>query len=327
MKIVDFETHVVPAHVLRQEIGQKWLPGNPSQEGMVFWRHQPEPDYGETVFNGLSNIDLRLKVMNEAGIDMAVLTSNAGWNASLDGCKYLNDILAGLVEKYPGKFITLGHLDPLAGTAAIQELRRIIEDLGMPGIGLSTVIGDGVLADDRRLWRFYEEAAALGAVVYFHPSLGPSTYSLAPEFAYHPTLVREFDLATTVARLVFGGVTANFPEMKIVISHLGGAIGAVKERLIAGGPSQGLTNFEEGFSKLYFTMSGASGGKNFLKLGLMTIAPDKMLFATDYPHNLGTAQAIRRYVTMIEELDLPHESIQGMLGQNALSLLGIANNK
>jgi aminocarboxymuconate-semialdehyde decarboxylase len=73
---------------------------------------------------------------------------------------------------------------------------------------------------DRRLWPFWEKAAAHGAVVYIHPAGNPS-----PRFQRHflwNSVGQNFEEAMAIASLMYEGVLDAFPNLRICISHGGG---------------------------------------------------------------------------------------------------------
>jgi predicted TIM-barrel fold metal-dependent hydrolase len=150
-------------------------------------------------------------------------------------------------------------------------------------------------------------------------------------------LAREFGLATATSRLVLSGVLEEFPNLKFVMSHFGGGIAAIWERIERyvgywGAKFWGWDNekppiskpVHEYFKKIYFDMAGFEGGMNAVKCALTTISPERLVFGTDYPANFADdAKGIRNYIENIRKLDLDEESKEAMLGNNAKELLGL----
>lgn len=77
-----------------------------------------------TMHARLFDLELQLKDMSEAGIDVSVLSCLLGWNASLDECRLINDDLAKVQAKYLGKFVGLAQAPVLEGEEALQEIER-----------------------------------------------------------------------------------------------------------------------------------------------------------------------------------------------------------
>ena len=61
---------------------------------------------------------------------------------TLDLCKILNDDMAGIVNKYPFRFIGLGTLPMQAPELAVQELKRCVQQLGFPGVQIGSHVND-----------------------------------------------------------------------------------------------------------------------------------------------------------------------------------------
>jgi aminocarboxymuconate-semialdehyde decarboxylase len=108
---------------------------------------------------------------------------------------------------------------------------------------------------------------------------------------------------------------------------------AIKERIEAKSFRFGTLQrpFAESFRRLYFDMAGFEGGPAALQCALTGIAPEQLVFGTDYPQDFtdvmtATGRGVRGivdYVTCIRALDLPPAAKDAMLGGTALRLLGL----
>lgn len=269
--------------------------------------------------------DKQIETMEESGVDLQIVTSSAGWHATLDACRFLNDELASLVDRYPRRFAALGHVNLLAGEAALREVERAVGDLRLKGIAIPCFLGAGVNLDAPQLADFYALLTEKAVPLFIHPTLVHSRYSVAPEYQYHPPMIREFDVTTAVARIIYGGVLRNNPGLKIVISHFGGLILMAKERLNMAAKRYGFEqDFEEGFAKLAFDMAGYNGDMSIVHFALQKVSPNKLLFATDFPYNFKKgAVEIRQYIDKISSLELGPNVIDAILGGNAQHLFQI----
>jgi len=97
--VIDFQHHYVPVELAKKrrlysDMGEMTY----LQEG---------GKRATTMHTRLYDLDLQLEEMEEAGIDMSVLSCLLGWNAPMDECRLINDDLAKVQTKYPGKFIGL----------------------------------------------------------------------------------------------------------------------------------------------------------------------------------------------------------------------------
>src|SRR4030042_5398935 len=84
----------------------------------------------------LQDIEKTLAYMAESGIHMALLNLGSWSPAGLDTCKAINEGYAKIQKENPGKFITCAHIPIHEGPAAMDELKRSIEVLGLNGVTL-----------------------------------------------------------------------------------------------------------------------------------------------------------------------------------------------
>jgi 2,3-dihydroxybenzoate decarboxylase len=276
-----------------------------------------------------------LRFMDEAGIDIAVLTTNP--LTTLDQCKRWNNFCAALVQKHPDRFVGFATIPPLGGKPALDELERAISGLGLKGAHILTR-NEGLHLDSREMWPFYEKAAKLNVPIDIHVTLEPPGYdALHADYALYYVMARETDMFAETLRVCLGGVLEDFPGLKLIMNHFGGGISAVMERLDAylGYSGPGCPSFYRGqelirkpwreyFNKLYFNMAGREGGMAAVKCALTNINPRKLMFGTDWPFNYDhNPEAARKYIENIRKLDLPQGDIEAMLGGTAKIILGL----
>jgi predicted TIM-barrel fold metal-dependent hydrolase len=130
--------------------------------------------------------------MDEAGIDMALLTTNP--LTTLDECKRWNDFCAALVQKHPDRFVGFATVPPLGGKPALDELERAITGSGLKGAHILTR-NEGLHLDSREMWPFYEKAAKLNVPIDIHVTLEPPGYdALHADYALYYVMARETDM-------------------------------------------------------------------------------------------------------------------------------------
>lgn len=301
--IVDFEHHYLPPELKKEP----WPPG-------------------------LCDIEEHLHNMDLAGINIAVLSSHA---PPFEECKIINDRLSRLQQTYPKRIAGLVHTLPRGGQEALEELDRGVNWLGLKGVAI-TAQPEGKPLDDSVLWPFYEKVQKLDVPIYVHCSTRGLVGFPALDAPYRLDvgLGWEFELMTATTRLIMGGVLEDFPELKIVISHFGGGISSILERL--GGPKTGpgsppgllskkmKKSFRDYMSLMYFDMAGFVGGMGAVQCFLTALEPQQLLFGTDYPYNFyNKSDEVHRYIENIKKLDLPLKTREAMLGGNAAHLLKI----
>ena len=325
--IIDMEHHTATEDRLERGV---------SESGKVCERYwDVDGKMKVRTFEEAADAEPHLQFMDEAGIDMAVLTTNP--ISSLEQCRRWNDFCAGIVRDHPKRFLGFATIPPLGGKPAFKELERAIGELGLKGVHIWTWT-DGHPLDSRDLWPFYIKVSELGMPIDVHVTLEPPGLdAVHAPYALYYVMARELDICVATLRICLGGVLEDFPDLVFIINHFGGGVSAVLERLDAymsyvgpGCPSlyQGKPlisrPWKEYFSKLYFNMAGREVGMAAVKCALTNISPKKLMFGTDWPFNYDrNPLGARQYVEEIRKLDLPNEDIDAMLGGNAARLLGI----
>ncbi|MBI3939278.1 MAG: amidohydrolase family protein [Acidobacteria bacterium] len=322
--VIDFQHHYVPYELAARS--------GATGRGKVVVRDGASPKV--TLHEKLYDLDIHIKDMDEAGIDVAALSCLLGWDASAADCRLINDRLAQAQQAYPGRFVGLAHVPANEPASAVAELRRAVTELGLKGMTLTSQIFGRPL-DAPEFFQIYQAAAELQVPIFVHPAMAPKGYALAEDHDLGRIIGREFDLALAATRLIAGGVLETFPSLKFVIGHFGGGISAIKDRLVkkAYRFDRPLKRpFSEYFDMLYFDMAGFEGGDLALHCALRGIQPERLVFATDYPQDFTgattssgpEAMTMPGYIASIRQQAAPADAAK-MLGGNAARLLGLGS--
>jgi predicted TIM-barrel fold metal-dependent hydrolase len=325
--IVDMEHHASVEEVL--------IKGD-SPSGKVVERYwDTDGKMKIRTYQEAGRVTRRLQFMDESGIDMAALTANPV--GTLEDARKWNNFCAGLVKAYPRRFVGFASVPVLGGEPAMNELERAVKVLGLKGVHIWTQ-ANGRHLDSPEMWPFYRKAAELRVPIDVHVTLDPPGLdALHAPYALHYVMARELDMCAATFRVCLGGVLQDFPDLVMIMNHLGGGISAVMERMDAymnyvgpGCPSlyrdKPLISkpWRAYFDKLYFNIAGREVGMAALRSGLTNISPRRLMFGTDWPFNFDHHPSeVQRYIAEIRKLDLPRDDIEGILGGNASRLLGL----
>lgn len=174
----------------------------------------------------LCSVEFILEEMERAGIERHVLSpppfTFRYWQETEVGvelCQRLNDALAAVVADNPNRFIGLSTVPLQSTEAAIRELERSTRELGLAGVEVGTVVGEGNLSD-QRLQDFFVAVAEAGLPVLVHPDFVPN-----PRLARHyliNLIGMPVETATAMGNIVFSGMLERIPGLRFCFSHGGG---------------------------------------------------------------------------------------------------------
>lgn len=270
----------------------------------------------------------RIEEMDRATIDVEVLSLStpnvyfAEGRAQAQVAREINDGFAELIAKYPKRFKGFASIPMDDPGAALKELHRAFFELKLNGvILLSNVRGRALTAP---LYRpFFEEANRLCLCIFLHPML-PANAEPFSEYVLGPLVAFPFDTTLAVARMCFDGLLRDFPNIRWIVGHAGGAIPYLAERL-----DNGFRDFAECRAKItelpstylkrlyYDSVTFSPHTLGFVRDWAGT---DHMVMGSDYPHLLGS---IDRAVSSIEALAIPAHEKERIFSGTAL---GILNN-
>src|ERR1041385_6453842 len=171
--------------------------------------------------------ELRIKEMDEAGIDLQVLSHGAPATQRLSGeqavtlARGANDRLREIVRAHPDRFAAFACLPTAEPKAAADELERSVTKLGFKG-AMVHGLTNGVFLDDKRFWPVWERAAALDVPIYMHPATMDERVVeiyLKDYLKKHPQLVGAawgftIETATIGLRMVLSGVFDKYPKLQ-----------------------------------------------------------------------------------------------------------------
>src|ERR1700740_804327 len=177
---------------------------------------------------------LRLREMDEAGIDMQVLSHANPGLQKLDAetavrlARGANERPHEALRAHPARFAAFAAIPTPDPQAAADELERTVTRLGFKG-ALVNGLTNGRFLDDKQFWPLFERAQALDVPLYMHPAIPHPAVIEAYYKDYvekHPGILRAgwgftVETATQGIRLVLSGVFDAYPRLKIIFGHLG----------------------------------------------------------------------------------------------------------
>ena len=275
-----------------------------------------------------SELTARLRLMDRAGIDLQVLSAapqlpyGAYADPAVAAARHVNDEYAALVAAYPDRFrafaaTPMPHID-----ASLAEMNRALDDLGMVGVTMNTSVLNRAITD-RDFEPIFAALDARGAVLYLHPAGNGACSSLVTEHNITWMVGAPFEDTVAAMQLITSGHLQRYPGVKIICSHLGGALPMITRRAddhvafeapdIPEPPSQAV-------HRLWFDSVSHCHGPA-LRCAIDTFGADRILLGTDFPYENGdTFVRAVEYITDTADPDEAH----AILDANAMALLHLS---
>jgi 5-carboxyvanillate decarboxylase len=235
----------------------------------------------------------RIKQMDADGIDMQLLLLSSPGVQTLEErlavelAAMSNDRLSAACRRHPDRLAGLAAVAPQSPKRAAEELQRAVRTLGLKGAVINSHT-NGEYLDEKKFWPILECADALRVPIYIHPR-DPSPQVGGP-LAIPGFLIGwgwALEVGTHAIRLIAAGIFDQFPNLKIVIGHMGECIPFLLPRLDNRytrdrGPKRKWSPSE--YFKEHFLVT--TSGMNYHRQLVMTVEElgiDRVLFAADWP--------------------------------------------
>jgi predicted TIM-barrel fold metal-dependent hydrolase len=239
---------------------------------------------------------LRLREMNEAGIDMQVLSETAPAaqvfepEQSIRLARNSNDYLHEAIRAHPDRFAGFAALPTPDPKAAADELERAITKLGFKGAMIMGLSRGNRFLDEKPFWPIFERAQALDVPIYLHPStphpaVNEVYYKAFPGLA-GPTLGFGNEVMTQALRLVLSGVLDAYPKLKVIIGHLGEGLPFLQWRVDRSMERDAKLprSFTEYMRQHFWVTTSGAFSNSALTCSIAEMGIEKVIFSVDWPY-------------------------------------------
>ncbi len=264
--------------------------------------------------------------MDRNGIAMAVtsISAPAFTNLPSDAARGLardcNEFAARMCADFPGRFGMFASLPMPDIDASLRELDHCLRHLSADGVCLMTSYR-GSYPGDASFAELFQELDRRAAAVHFHPvdTMAPKPLAGLPA----ATLEFPFDTTRAAVSLLFSGTLARHRRMKIILSHAGGTLPLLADRICR---LERRADFREkvpegaraDLARLH--VDTALSASPHIFTALRTIMPmTNVLFASDFPFapEDTTAATIRG----LDEIEMSPAEARLVNRDNALRLM------
>ena len=281
-----------------------------------------------TLTPGMFDYEQRLRAMDEAGVDMAIVTltsPNCYWGTSDDALKaahIVNDDMAAQSRRYPDRIRFMCSLPWLDSKLALAELKRACDSLGAVGVMVLANVDETSLTD-ARFAPIWDEIDRRALPVLVHPTAPPATkYLDVVQYNLIASVGFMFDTSLAISRMIFDGFLDRYRNLKLIAAHGGGALPYLAGRLdicydnmpaarvkISLQPSAYLR-------RIYY--DSVVFRQDALAMCIAVAGDDRVLYGSDYPHNIGDMKGCLARVDA-----LPAAQRDAVRGGNAERLFGL----
>lgn len=340
MFTVDIHTHIIPEKL--PDFKKKFGYG-----GFVNLDHHPpagrtrkpccarmmvDDKFFREIEDNCWSAEKRMKECDHHHVDVQVLSTIpvmfCYWAKSKDGLEvsqFLNDHIAGIIQKYPKRFIGLGTIPLQSPALAIKELERC-KKIGLAGVQIGSHVNDWNL-DAPELFPVFQACAEMNMSVFVHPweMMGQEKM----QKYWLPWLVgMPAETSLAICSMIFGGVLERLPKLRVAFAHGGGSFPATIGRIEHGFDSRpdlvavnNKKNPKEYLGK--FWLDSLTHDTEMLNYIIKLVGPNRVALGSDYPFPLGENEPGK----LIRETNLSNDVKEKLLHASALEWLGIAKEK
>ncbi|MCC7104668.1 MAG: amidohydrolase [Chloroflexi bacterium] len=233
-----------------------------------------------------------------------------------------NEGIAEWTRAHPDRFLGLATVPMQDSALAVQELEHAVKILGFRGAEICTNI-NGLDLDHARFRPVLAAAARLGIPLFLHPQPAGDLRRIQDLFLTN-LVGFPAESAIAAARLIFGGVFEELPDLRVILAHGGGYFPYQVGRLDHGWESRPEAKGRiprkpsEYLANIYcdsLTHSDLS-----LRFLIDRVGVGHVVLGTDHPFAMGNAAP----VDQVRHLGLPFEQERSILSRNLAGLLKLA---
>lgn len=310
LKIIDFHNHYV---------GPSWTLTNLANVPPA-----ARPAF-EAVNRNIQSQDALLSSVESAGIAARVINTPTAFIEDADGklppgtIERVNDQMAELVAKHPGKLYGLASVDAFSGDTGARELTRAIKELKLRGVFVESANCD-LLLGAKETRPTLAAAALLGVPVFVHPLTDPELHR---RFSRTGRIGLRFARGTinsaALISMLEGGTFDELPKLQIVMTTL--AMGGI---LLAGGfgDGSGIRSDASALTRRHVYVDTMGIHPAVIRCAIDLLGADHVLMGTDWPIVVEKSVP-ERLQKAFAHSGLNAAEQQMIAGGNTLKLLGV----
>ncbi len=322
--VIDFHVHMLEPEVFRASTNKTVFTGFGATPASA-----PRPG-AQQLMSRMFDPAAEIEDMDARGIDLSVVsastvlqgTSWADPQTDLALCRRCNAQAAEWVARHPKRFVGSCVLPLQEPKLAIGELERSVRELKLKVANISSSY-NGVYMGDPVYHPFWEAVDALGVTVWIHPEGVRDPWF--QRYALWNSAGQSIEETKCMTSLVYEGVMAKFPGLRVVMAHGGGYFPHYMGRMDRNTANRPDTVRNTGgktpsaFLRSFYYDSCVYDPK-VLKVLIERVGADRLVMGSDYP--VGEKDPVG---WLRNECGLAGDELARIAGGNAARLLGMSN--
>jgi 6-methylsalicylate decarboxylase len=279
---------------------------------------------------GGADLDARLRLMDRAGVEMQVLSASPQLPYSEDrekattAARFVNDQYAELVSRHSDRFRAFAALPLPHIEGSIAEMDRALSELGMVGVTMNTtVLGRALIEPDYA--PIFAELDRVGAVLYLHPAGNGACSPLITDYDLTWMVGAPVEDTISIMQLITHGVPSRYADIRIINSHLGGALPMLLQRADDQYQWEAPDTPEPpsvAARRMWYDSVG-HGHVPALRCAIDSFGADRIMLGTDFPYENG--DIFVRAIDYINDPRIDPDAARAILDHNAAGVLGIGS--
>ncbi len=284
---------------------------------------------------GHYDIDARIKDLDAAGMHTQIMSKTIPAPEVLprdEGVYWaqrINDAYAEACHAHPGRLYAYACLPYQDVDAACKELERCYKDLHVKGIQMFSNCNGEVMFQEK-FDPIFKMAGEYDLPILIHPAVPLTAEAMNKSRIPYQLYGYTLDTTMCVISLIFNGTFQRNTRFNVIHAHLGGVAPYLVRRLKdswKGYAKEWGLELDEHPEETYRKRVWADTTSFYLpamKCCMEWLGPEHMVVGTDYAHRVGDPEgAIQSVIDLGEELKLPKETVDLILGKNAEKLFNL----
>ena len=329
MRIVDSHFHWWPRSIFEALLKRKTFPRcERNDKGGYLYFRGDRPNARFNIGPEWLELDDQLEHMDKLGHQVDVVCSVGPLSVHFsdlpaeegrDHALMWNEEMAGAQRKYPGRIWASAAVPMVDTDIAIGVLDDAIGRLGLMGGNLPGSVGGDSRIDAERLEAYYDRVEELGVPLFLHPTdaIFPDLLEDGYNGALYLGLGRVIDLSVSASRLILSGLMERHPDLKIIVSHTGGALPYQSGRMDKNSKAAKLPKPPSTYIKQMYTDT-VSPHMLGIKFAIDYYGVDRVMYGSDYPCWMP-AEALK----FLNDVGLSQADAEKVLNTNARRILGL----